>query len=150
MSLHGKRKARMAKNFRNTYQLNRARSVTEADNRENRNLMTAVERAGLDQVESQWESIDQETDQLFHFDVAGIYQDHRFLFDLSLDYRDDNAPAERTKEVLEKKREWATANDHTHGTIYRHGDMNDFRLAIKQIVATWLKENNLLLGSGWL
>ena len=137
------------KDYQRAYPINRARASAEADSRENWNLAKSAVRAGLENVEAQWEGI-AETGQLFHFDVTGTYRGHRFLFDLSLDYRDDNAPAKRTVDVLERKKEWAAANNHTHAVIYRHGGMNDFRLGIKRAVAEWLVANDLLGGSGWL
>ena len=137
------------KDYQRAYPINRARASAEADSRENMNLAKSAVRAGLENVEPQWEGI-AETGQLFHFDVTGTYRGHRYLFDLSLDYRDDNAPAKRTVEVLRRKREWAAANGHTHAVIYRHGGMNDFRLGIKRAVADYLIEVGELQGSGWL
>ena len=137
------------KDYQRAYPINRARASAEADNRENMNLAKSAVRAGLENVESQWEGI-AESGQLFHFDVTGTYRGHRYLFDLSLHYRDDNEPAKRTVEVLRRKKEWAEANGYTHAVIYRHGGMNDFRLSIKASVAQWLAANDLLVGSGWL
>jgi len=137
------------KDYQRAYPINRARASSEADNRENMILAKSAVRAGLENVESQWEAI-AETGQLFHFDVTGTYRDHRYLFDLSLDYRDDNPPATRTVDVLERKKEWAAANDLTHAIIYRHGGLDDFRIGIKRAVAEWLAANDLLVGTGWL
>ena len=137
------------KDYQRAYPINRARASAEADSRENWNLAKSAVRAGLENVETQWECI-ADTGQLFHFDVTGTYRGQRFLFDLSLDYRDDNAPAKRTVDVLERKKEWATANGHTHAVIYRHGGMTDFRIGIKRAVADYLVEVGELVGSGWL
>lgn len=90
--------------YQRAYPVNRARASADADSRENMNLAKSAVRAGLENVEPQREGI-AETGQLFHFEVTGTYRGHRFLFDLSLDHRGDNALAKRAVDVLEWKKE---------------------------------------------
>jgi len=139
----------MTKNYKIAYPIIRARSKQEADTRENRNLVEAAKRAGLQDVEAQYEEV-APNGQLLIFDAAGSFKGHLFLLDLSLHYRDGNAPAQRTVDVQTRKQDWAVRNGHTHTIIYRHGGMTDFRLAIKQVVATYLVEVEEFIGSGWL
>ena len=139
----------MTNRFKTAYPLTRARSKQEADNRENKNLVEAARRSGLKNVREQHEEI-ASNGQLLIFDAAGSFNGHLCLFDLSLDYRDGNAPAQRTIDVQTRKQDWAQRNGYTHAIIYRHGDMTDFRIGIKADVAKWLKKNGLLVGSGWL